>query len=147
METKTTQKDTTLEAASFYPDLLCVVGGRKTRMPFETGKDLNPIGFFPFDDDVYMEFDHSPIVPRRKIKIERKEVLPLVFFERLFLRKNEINAFLAQMGKPLLEKKFFASGGCGDYNWIVDFSTFPNCLDRDFFDDTHKAVYIPWGKV
>ena len=148
MKTNATQKDTTLEAASFYPDLLCELDGEKVRTKYEQGKDLNPIGFFPFsDEDVYLMFEHYPLRTYRYFRIEKKKSLSISFFDRLYAQKNKINEFLAHMNKPLLNKKFFAAGGTDQYIWIVDFSIDSDRMDRDYFYDNSKAIYVPWGKV
>ena len=147
METKTTRKDVSSEGTSFSPDLLCEIHGRKERIQYAQGKDLNPIGFFPLEDNVYLLFEHSSVIPRRCVRIERKPVLSMNFWAKIYKHKNRINEFLAQMGKPLLNKKFFASAGIGEYNWIVDFSANSANMEKDFFDDTHKAVYVPWGEI
>lgn len=96
-------------------DLLCVVDGLPTRVPFDRGRHLNPVAIFPFVGDWYLELEQQTEMPRASADIDRIPDRD-IWFEVLKIA-DDLNAQLKAMNKPQLLGSYFARGGY--LNWIV----------------------------
>ena len=117
-------------------DLLCLVNGVPYRLPLDKGRDMNPIGIFPFHGNWYLELAQDENMRRCNASENR---LPDrdIWLEVYKLRKD-INAQLRAMGKPLLEGSYFARGG--KLNWIVKFGNDSDSMPENFYDSEEPAT-------
>ena len=92
-----------IEARGF--DLLCAETDTLTRLPFEQGKKLCPIGIFPYpSSNVYISLNERSL-PRRdcdESKIPSRE-----FLRDLMPLREELNRCMRILGKPLLEGCYY----------------------------------------
>jgi len=112
-------------------DLLCKVDGRTVRLPFEEGKNLNPIAIYPSWREEGLCLEESEDRCRTGTN-EWK--IPLYSFWNgvVFPVKDELNAKLRELGVPPLDGCYFARAG--GMNWIVRFREGQKTLDADYYD-------------
>ncbi len=131
------------EAREYHDyDLLCVCDGRKVRLPFNKGKNLNPIGLFPLSDSFsYIELNELPEALREHADVAR---LPEVSFcEDMCLDIKGINNHLRKLDKPILQGEYFAIGKfLQEHNWIVKFDEPCTELSSDYYDEEAKKAKI-----
>ena len=109
-------------------DLLCIVNGKKQRLPFSSGQHLSPIAIFPFaKDNRYIELDEQEGKKHTDEDVDESRLLDRGFCDHVFRIKDRLNLFLKALNKPLLEGAYLADSnymqGCG---WIIGFD------DNDF---------------
>lgn len=119
-------------------DLLCIKDGKKTRLPFNVGKDCNPSGIFPFkESDVYLELTETE-ESLRKFADELR--LPtLNFCKMVYAIRDELNKSLELLGRPIIKGCYFADGNdLYRLNWIVGFDD-TSYLTSDYYNNDEKA--------
>jgi len=100
-------------------DLLVIQDDKKYRLPFEIGKDFNPVGIFPFaTSNTYLEFEE---VKGARYQIFEERLPEYEFFEKLFEKKEELNARLEQLDKLPLIGKYFTKVSKDMIVWFVGF--------------------------
>ena len=98
-------------------DLLCRVDGEEKRLPFEEGKNNNPIGLFPFKEDShYIEF--AEVSECTRIHADETGLPTVGFFQEILPLMDEINACLKDLKQPVLDGYYFANKQ-DNLNWIV----------------------------
>ena len=138
------------EAAHNNFDLLCKIHNSLRRVPFEKGKDLNPIGIFPFkNDNTYIVFDGLGHIANQNTKMQyaqehqmAKVNIPTVdFFEKLFAVKYQLNATLVALKKPEFRDAYLARSPkyIPQANWIVAFFDDQEHLSSDFYESKEEA--------
>ncbi len=129
-------------------DLLCVIDGKKKRVSFPEGKELNPIGIFPFkSDNSYLEFEQRDIT-YRQFADERR--LPTEsFYKKINAIRVELNESLRFLQKPVLYGSYFAiSDYHKDANFIVFFDERnAESLPSDFYNNDEQAQIRYWGTI
>lgn len=117
-------------------DLLCVVNGKKKRLPFNTGRQLSPIAIFPFAHDAhYIELDEQENKRHTDKDVDNSRLLDREFCEHVYKIKDRINLYLQALNKPLLQGGYLAESnymhGCG---WIIGFDDNKyNTLASDYY--------------
>jgi len=106
-------------------DVLCLVDGKKTRLPFSKRHLGNPIGIFPFKDDPeYLELEEVGNKKHTDKDVDESRLLDEHFCcARVSKVVARLNLYLQKMGKPILEGSYLADNrsympGCG---WIIGF--------------------------
>ncbi len=116
-------------------DLLCEVNGVKKRLPFNEGKNLNPIGIFPFKETgLYLLLNEFGECERTTVAEDK---IPTLYqWMQIFNQKEDINCALMQLKKPVLNGNYFARQH--NMNWIVLFSNH-SPMPADFFEKNAQA--------
>ena len=109
-------------------DLLCIVNGKKQRLPFSSGRQLSPIAIFPFAKDAhYIELDEQEGKKHTDKDVDESRLLDRGFCDHVYKIKDRLNLYLKALNKPLLKGTYLADSnymqGCG---WIIGFD------DNDF---------------
>ena len=112
-------------------DVLCIIDGKKMRLPFHTGRLFSPIGIFPFaQDNRYIELDEQEGKKHTDKDVDNSRLLDREFCLHLYKIKNRLNLYLKALKKPLLEGEYLAdSKYMSDCGWIVNF----NCGAANLF--------------
>ena len=131
-------------------DLLCNINGSYKRLPFETGKDLNPIGIFPFADQKdYIVFNglghfangNTKMHYSQTHRIAQAQIPSVDFFEEIFKIRQDLNEALTALNKPEFKGPYLAVSP--DYipeaNWIVAFFEGTDSLACDFYESKEEA--------
>lgn len=91
-------------------DLLCDVNGTLTRVPFEKGKDMEPIGIFPRKSlKLYLLLDETGMVPFPPVE-EKKKLLDEELCTLLMDNRPGLNEKLRELGKPILSGEYWLNG-------------------------------------
>ncbi len=91
-------------------DLLCDVNGTLTRVPFEKGKDLEPIGIFPFNSsNLYLLLDETGMVAFPPVE-EKKNLPDDTLCNLLMDNRPGLNEKLRELGKPILSGEYWLNG-------------------------------------
>ena len=119
-------------------DLLCIKDGKKVRLPFDSGKNCNPLGIFPFKDmNIYFELSETSETSR--IFADARRLPAEAFCDRVCEIKDELNEYLKILQKPLINGCYFAVGeNLSGLNWIVGF---------DDETDWHQVIMIRMKKL
>lgn len=130
-------------------DLLIEVDGTKMRVPFDEGKDKNPIAIFPRKDltsFLYLEEEPETVCPARLE--DRRQLLTENFSALLYDVRPELNARLRQLGKPELVGDYWGYAhelsGCGYYMARFDFR---KQLEFSYYDANHRAKIRRMGRL
>ncbi|MBR1825862.1 MAG: hypothetical protein IJ770_04675 [Alphaproteobacteria bacterium] len=126
------------ENPDFLPkkfDLLCLVHGVPYRLPFDKGREMNPIGIFPFAGNWYLELNQDEDLLRHQANQNR---LPdrNIWLE-VYKLQDDLNAQLRVMDKPLLKGSYFARGG--NLNWIVKFDGGKEAMPENYYSPETPA--------
>ena len=91
-------------------DLLIESFGELKRVPFETGKNMAPLGIFPRNGlKFYIELDETGMVPFPEL--ETKSTLIDEEMATLIMEvRNELNDKLRELGKPILSGDYWTNG-------------------------------------
>jgi len=98
-------------------DLLCLVNGVPKRLSFDKGREMNPIGIFPFAGNWYLELTQEEGKLRHHTDEERLPDRDI--WLEVYKLQDALNAQLLAMGQPPLKGNYFARGG--RLNWVVTF--------------------------
>jgi len=109
-------------------DLLCIVNGRKKRLPFSIGRQLSPIAIFPFTKDAhYIELDEQEGRKHTDKDVDTSRLLDREFCDHVYKIKDRLNLYLKALNKPLLKGTYLAdSNYMQGTGWIIGFD------DNDF---------------
>ena len=131
-------------------DLLCNINGSYKRLPFEIGKNLNPIGIFPFADQKdYIVFNglghfansNTKMHYSQTHRIAQVQIPSVDFFEEIFKIRQDLNKALTALNKPEFKGPYLAVSP--DYipeaNWIVAFFEGTDSLACDFYESKEEA--------
>lgn len=104
-------------------DVLCVVDGKKVRLPFSKRNLGEPIGIFPFDGPEYLELDEVENKKHTDKDVDESRLLDERFCcDRVSKVVDRLNHYLKKLRKPLLDGLYLADSpymkGCG---WIIGF--------------------------
>lgn len=120
-------------------DLLCEVNGELKRLPFETGRDLNPKGIFPRKNlKFWLSLDETGMLPfpdpKDKDKLPDEDISILLQEVR-----HELNDKLSELGKAPLRGDYWLNGHelSGIGFWMARF--YEGVLKVDYYDSSHKA--------
>ena len=116
-------------------DLLCLINGVPQRLPFEKGKDLNPIAIFPFAGNWYLELAQDEGVLRHHTTESRLPDRDI--WLEVYKLQDPLNLQLRAMGQPLLQGAYFARGG--HLNWVVTFDGNRVAMPEDCCSQTTVA--------
>ena len=120
-------------------DLVCLVDGKPTRVPFEEGKDKNPIGICPKKKlKSYLSLEETGMVSYPDLSEKDKladEDLCILFMEV----RPELNERLRELGKPILSGDYWINGHelSGIGYWMARIRE--DKLKVDYYDAQHKA--------
>lgn len=120
-------------------DLLCEINGVLKRVPYETGKDLDPKAIFPRKNlKFYLSFEETGMVPypplSEKDKLADEDLCTLLMEVR-----PELNERLRELGKPILSGDYWLNGHelSGTGYWMARIRE--DQLKVDYYDAKHKA--------
>lgn len=105
-------------------DVLCLVDGKKVRLPFSKRHLGEPIGIFPFKDEPeYLELDEVENKKHTDEDVDESRLPDEPFCSRVSKVVELLNLHLRAMDKPVLEGSYLADNssympGCG---WIIGF--------------------------
>ena len=121
-------------------DFLCLVGGKKVRLPYEEAKDKERVGIFPQESsNTYVELAETRIL--RKLADEKKLPTREYFNVVLLTHWQRMNETLLALGHLPLVGDYYATSPnyLSDTNWIV--SLRPGCKHcaDDFYRDDEMA--------
>ena len=118
-------------------DLLCLVNGKKVRLPFEKGKKETVLGIFPFKSNVYLYAEETGEVIRTGAIEER--IPTYDFFRELYVIKKELNEVLEELGLAPIEGAYFVEPiACLQRpSWIVAIDE--KGFSSDYYDNDVKA--------
>lgn len=123
-------------------DLLCVIDGIEQRIPFDIGKDLNPIGIFPFAN-VNTSLDLTETTEIRRSEIKKAENLMSVnFCKWTSYDLEKLNAKLSELHKPILDGYYHIRNAehLPEQCWVAHFGAERGeNMPIDFYDDSFKA--------
>lgn len=117
-------------------DLLCLINGVPQRVPFDKGRELNPIGIFPFVGNWYLELAQEE--GKLRHQVDEKRLPDRDIWLEVYKVQDSLNAQLLAMGQPQLEGKYFARGG--RINWVVTFDGDHVAMPEDSASATTVAV-------
>ena len=126
-------------------DLLCIKDDKRTRLPFDIGKNCNPFGIFPFKNmDIYFELTETEDTLRMYADVRR---LPAeAFCDKVYEIKDSLNKHLEMLQRPTIQGNYFVVGKhLSSLNWIVGFDD-ENNLSSDYYDLDEKAKIRYVGK-
>lgn len=124
-------------------DLLCLVHGVPQRLPFAKGKDLHPIGIFPFADNWYLELFQSE--EQLRTNADEGRLPDRDIWLEVYKLRNDLNAQLRVMKQPLLKGPYFARGG--KLNWIVKFNGADEVMPENYFPAETTAIIRYGGSI
>ena len=127
-------------------DLLIESFGELKRVPFETGKNMDPLGIFPRNGlKFYIELDETGMVafPDLAVKTELPDEEMAVLMSEV---RNELNEKLRELGKPLLSGDYWLNGHelSGTGYWMAKFRD--GKLRVDYYDSSRKAKIRKFGR-
>ncbi len=116
-------------------DLLCLINGVPQRVPFDKGRNLNPIAIFPFNGNWYLELAQEQEVLRHQVDEVRLPDRDI--WIEVYKLQDALNAQLLAMKRPPLEGLYFARGG--GLNWAVIFDGNRVAMPEDSISATTVA--------
>lgn len=128
-------------------DLLVESFGELKRVPFDTGKNLAPLGIFPRNGlKFYIELDETPTVPFPDLAVKAElpdEEMAVLMAEV----RNELNEKLRELGKPLLSGDYWLNGHelSGTGYWMAKFRD--GKLRVDYYDASRRAKIRKFGRL
>lgn len=105
-------------------DVLCLVDGKKVRLPFSKRHLGKPIGIFPFSNEpIYLELDEVENKKHTDEDVDESRLPDEPFCARVSKVVDHLNLYLQAMNKPVLEGSYLADNSsympaCG---WIIGF--------------------------
>ena len=120
-------------------DLLCEVNGELKRLPFETGRDLDPKAIFPRKNlKFYLSLEETGMIPfpdeKEKDRLPDEDLCTLILEVR-----PELNEKLRELGKPLVSGEYWLNGhelsGIGYWMGIIR----EDRIRIDYYDSSRKA--------
>ena len=128
-------------------DLLIESFGELKRVPFETGKNMAPLGIFPRNGlKFYIELDETGMVPFPEL--ETKSTLIDEEMATLIMEvRNELNDKLRELGKPILSGDYWMNGHelSGIGYWMAKYRD--GKLKVDYYDASRKAKIRKFGRI
>ena len=128
-------------------DLLIESFGELKRVPFETGKNMAPLGIFPRNGlKFYIELDETGMVPFPEL--ETKSTLIDEEMATLIMEvRNELNDKLRELGKPILSGDYWMNGHelSGIGYWMAKYRD--GKLKVDYYDASRKAKIRKFGRL
>lgn len=115
-------------------DLLCEVNGTRKRLPFDTGKDLNPIAIFPRQNlKFFLSLEETGMIPFPPVK-DKDQLLDEDLCTLLMDVRPELNEKLRELGKPILSGDYWLNGHefSGVGYWIANIRE--DRLRVDYYD-------------
>lgn len=129
-------------------DLLIESFGELKRVPFETGKNMAPLGIFPRNGlKFYLELDETGMVPfpdeKAKAEFPDEEMCTLMQDVR-----NELNEKLRELGKPILSGDYWLNGHELPGHIGYHMARFRDGkLKVDYYDASRKAKVRKFGRL
>ena len=117
-------------------DLLCLIHGVPHRLPFDKGRNMNPIAVFPFAGNWYLELAQDEGILRHHAGESRLPDRDI--WLEVYKLQDQLNAQLRIMDKPLLDGVYFARGG--KLNWVVKFDGNRIAMPEDSVSSTTVAI-------
>lgn len=124
-------------------DVLCLIHGVPHRLPFDKGRQMNPIGIFPFAGLWYLELAQEENMLRKDANTDRLPDRDI--WLEVYKLQDDLNAQLKVMGQPLLEGSYFARGG--KLNWIVKFDGKRSSMPENYYDPETPATIRYCGSL
>ena len=129
------KKSTSQHSPSDEFDLICLIDGKKVRVPCSSRRLGKPLAVFPFKNEPeYIELvEHWGVT---HANADPKHLPSVQFCERLYQIKDQLNACLKTLNQPIIEGTYLADNshmkGCG---WIVGFDD----------NETHRLSHDYYG--
>lgn len=141
-----TAQDDFLDLAPENFDLLCRVDNRLRCLPFPEGKNLNPIGIFPFafasDHTFYLELKKNEEETLRK-QCREYYIPTYELWQELSYIRPSLNRCFEEIGVSPLQGCYFSKAPKNHIiqhaNWIISFSNESPDLLSDYYDYSQKA--------
>lgn len=124
-------------------DLLCLVNGVPRRLAYDKGKDLEPIGIFPFKGNWYLELFQSE--GQLRADADENRLPDRDLWLEVYKIRDDLNAQLKIMKQPLLKGEYFARGG--KLNWVVKFNGADEAMPENYYDDDTTAIIRYGGSL
>jgi hypothetical protein len=128
-------------------DLLIESFGKLKRVPFETGKNMAPLGIFPRNGlKFYIELDETPMVPFPELKT-KSELIDEEMATLIMEVRNELNDKLRELGKPILSGDYWMDGHelSGIGYWMAKYRD--GKLKVDYYDASRRAKIRKFGRL
>jgi len=128
-------------------DLVCDVNGKLTRVPYEEGKNQNPIGIIPrkkYNFFLYLNETGMSAFP----PIEEKDQLPdEILCDLMMTVRPELNEKLRELGKPILSGDYWLNGHelSGIGYWMAHIRE--DQLKVDYYNIKHTAKVRKIGRL
>ena len=124
-------------------DLLCLIHGVPQRLPFDKGRQMNPIGIFPFSGLWYLELTQEENMLRKDADTDRLPERDI--WLEVHKLQDDLNAQLKVLKQPLLKGSYFARGG--NLNWIVKFDDRRGSMPENYYDPETPATIRYCGSL
>lgn len=124
-------------------DLLCLINGVPHRLPYDKGKDLHPIGIFPFSGNWYLELVQDE--GKLRTDVDESRLPNRDIWLEVYKLRNDLNVQLKVMKLPLLKGSYFARGG--KLNWIVKFNGDDANMPENYFEPETAAIIRYCGSL
>ena len=128
-------------------DLVCEVEGKLVRIPYEEGKNKNPIGIIPrkkYNFFLFLDETGMSAFP----PIEEKDQLPDELICNLLMDvRPELNEKLRELGKPILSGDYWLNGHelSGIGYWMAHIRE--DKLKVDYYNIKHSAKVRKIGRL
>lgn len=123
-------------------DVLCLIKGKKKRLPFKDRGDHSVIGIFPFSDEpAYIELEETENKAHKDKDVKERHLPDVDFCERLSEIIKPLNACLTMLNSPTLQGCYLAdSSYMRGTGWIIKFyPDKPGTLDSDYYGGSERA--------
>lgn len=133
--------DLVLETKEHFPfDLLCKTGDKYSRLPFETGKNCNPVAIFPSKvSRIALSLSETADEVDR-YNLDESNIPSCLFWEEIFFNRKALNNALKELGAPIVDGCYFAEAMIGSIpNYIVGFKPEYKTLASDYYTNNEKA--------
>ncbi|MEE6206640.1 MAG: hypothetical protein VZR95_01120 [Alphaproteobacteria bacterium] len=120
-------------------DLLCEINGIRKRLPFDTGKDLNPIAIFPRQNlKFFLSLEETGMISYPAAN-EKEQLADEDLCTLLMEVRPELNEKLRELGKPIVSGDYWLNGHelSGVGYWMARIRE--DQLKVDYFDASKKA--------
>ena len=129
-------------------DLVCLINGVLTRIPFEKGRELSPVGIFPRKNlKFFLELDETGEISFPSVE-EKREMPDDDLFTLISEVRPELNEKLRELGKPLVSGNYWLNGHeVGDHigYWIAHMRDDKLVVDYD--NKTSRAKVRKIGHI
>lgn len=129
------------QTSKHFPfDLLCKIGDKYSRLPFDRGRNYNPIAIFPsLDSHLALSLTETADEVYRN-NLDESNIPTYSFWREIFYKRNALNKALRELGAPIVDGCYFAEPMIGSRpNHIVAFNPDDRTLAEDYYNKNEKA--------